>query len=246
MKKILLLLSFLFLATAPLHAQYKLLVRKNGFLAPNDKIIAFFFDSTSHRMLIKDEEDISLPKYGSLDAAMRKSPAVAGINGSFFSADKKGTPIGMIVQDGKKLHPLETGAFTVSGIIYDTGRNICIKRSIAFAEKNKNIQIKSALQGGPFLVENGKTVAGLNDSKKTIRTFMATDGNDNWCIAITSPLTLKELSSWLVKNGTFGNFTVKTALNLDGGTSSAFWCHEKGIYHPSVKQVRNYIGIALR
>ena len=41
-----------------------------------------------------------------------------------------------------------------------------------------------------------------------------------------------------------GGFKVKTALNLDGGSSSAFWCHESGISYPSFKQVRNYLGVA--
>ena len=40
------------------------------------------------------------------------------------------------------------------------------------------------------------------------------------------------------------SFKVKTALNLDGGASSAFWCHESGISYPSFKQVRNYLGVA--
>ena len=34
------------------------------------------------------------------------------------------------------------------------------------------------------------------------------------------------------------------ALNLDGGSSSAFWCHETGISYPAFKQVRNYLGVA--
>ncbi|QHV56667.1 hypothetical protein DMI72_11035 [Akkermansia muciniphila] len=98
--------------------------------------------------------------------------------------------------------------------------------------------------GGPFLVENGSAVKGLNAQKSTYRTFIATDGGRRWCIGVSSSLTLKELAAWLAAPGALGNFRVETALNLDGGSSSAFWCHETGISYPAFKQVRNYLGVA--
>ena len=49
---------------------------------------------------------------------------------------------------------------------------------------------------------------------------------------------------WRAAPGALGNFRVETALNLDGGSSSAFWCHETGISYPAFKQVRNYLGVA--
>ena len=63
-------------------------------------------------------------------------------------------------------------------------------------------------------------------------------------IGVSSSLTLKELAAWLAAPGALGNFRVETALNLDGGSSSAFWCHETGISYPAFKQVRNYLGVA--
>ena len=51
-------------------------------------------------------------------------------------------------------------------------------------------------------------------------------------------------AAWLAAPGALGNFRVETALNLDGGSSSAFWCHETGISYPAFKQVRNYLGVA--
>jgi len=104
--------------------------------------------------------------------------------------------------------------------------------------------MQAAIQGGPFLVENGSAVKGLNAQKSTYRTFIATDGGRRWCIGVSSSLTLKELAAWLAAPGALGNFRVETALNLDGGSSSAFWCHETGISYPAFKQVRNYLGVA--
>lgn len=228
------------------HAQHEVFTRKNGFFSPTDKINAFFFEEKTHRMVVRDEGDTGKPRYGSLDKAMRKSPCVAGVNGGFFGSDPEGTPLGMVVQDGKTLHPLETGSFTVTGIIYDTGRQLRLMRSSAFAAMAPKPRVQSAIQGGPFLVENGKPVKGLNDVKSTYRTFIATDGKSRWCIATTSSLTLRQLADWLATDGTLGSFKVDRALNMDGGTSSAFWCHPSGTYFSSIKQVRNYVGVAPR
>lgn len=241
-----LILTLALLACSPLHARCEVFSRKTGFLSPKDKITAFFFSGNSHRMIVRDEGNLAKPKYGSLDAAMRKSPSIAGVNGSFFSSNPEGSPLGIVVQDGKNIHPLETGSFTVAGIIYDTGKQLQLSRSASFASMKNKPSLLSAIQGGPFLVENGKPVKGLNNTKSTYRTFIATDGKSGWCIATTSAMTLRELSDWLAQKGTLGSFTVKAALNLDGGTSSAFWHHPSGTYFPSIKKVRNYIGIAPR
>ncbi len=167
----------------------------------------------------------------------------AGINGGFFGADQSGTPLGIVVQNGATISKLATGAFTVAGIVYDTGTSIHLQRSKTFAGLVNGPKMKSAIQGGPFLVENAQTVDGLDARKSTYRTFIATDGQSGWCIGVTSPMTLKELSQWLARKGALGKFTVKTALNLDGGTSSAFWCKTPALSYPSLKKVRNYIGV---
>lgn len=227
------------------HAEHKTFTRKEGIFSVSDRINAYFFNSKTHRLVVLDEGDMRKPKYGSLDQAMKKSPCVAGINGSFFGANPEGSPLGIVIQNGKKNFPLATGSFTVSGILWDSGKGIFLQRSKAFASQ-KGAAPREAIQGGPFLVENGKPVAGLNNTKSTYRTFVATDRRGNWCIAMTSPLTLAELASWLATPGCLGQFSVKSALNLDGGSSSSFWCHETGVYFPSMKNVRNYLGVAPR
>ena len=63
--------------------------------------------------------------------------------------------------------------------------------------------MQAAIQGGPFLVENGSAVKGLNAQKSTYRTFIATDGGRRWCIGVSSSLTLKELAAWLAAPGEF-------------------------------------------
>ncbi|MEG0143176.1 MAG: phosphodiester glycosidase family protein [Akkermansia sp.] len=241
-----LLCSFFWGVTSIGEAQHEVFSKKDGIFSVRDKINAYFFTTKSHGLVIRDEGDISQPKYGSLDAAMRKSPCVAGINGGFFGADAQGSPLGLVVQDGKRIHPLETGSFAVVGVIYDTGRELVMCRSKGYLSMRNRPSMIAAIQGGPFLVERGKAVRGLNDVRSSYRTFIATNGKGEWCLAVSSAMTLSELAKWLAVPGALGKFKVMSALNLDGGSSSAFWCHESGVYYPSMKSVRNYVGVAPR
>ncbi len=228
-------------------AEYQSFSRSQFFFFTKDYINAYFFKSSTHRLFIMDEGSLDSPRYGSLDQAMRQSPCIAGINGGFFCADSVGSPLGALVTRGEKITSPLSGAFTVSGILWDSGRDIYLQRSQTFLNnKPASARVLEAIQGGPFLVEHGQPTHGLNNTKSAVRSLIATDGKGNWCIAITSSLTLYELAHWLTIPGALGNFSVQTALNLDGGTSTAFWCYEVGIYIPSSKQVRNYIGIAPR
>ena len=245
MKNILRLLALLLCVSGLVHAEHRVFTKKDGFLSMRDKLNVYFFRSDTHRLLVRDEGSVQPPRYGHMDKAMRRSPCVAGVNGGFFGADAAGTPLGLVVQDGKRLFPLASGSFAVSGVVYSGGKNgLELVRSSVLKRMKSLPTMQVAIQGGPFLVENGTAVKGLNAEKSTYRTFIATDGGKRWCIGVSSSLTLKELAEWLAAPGALGGFKVKTALNLDGGSSSAFWCHESGISYPSFKQVRNYLGVA--
>ncbi len=244
------LLLLLLLATAPFcraeHRSFSRESSKGGLLAlfaPMERIDAWFFDAKGSKLLVLDEGD-SGQRYGSLERAMQAEGCVAGTNGGYFSADRVSSPIGLVRHGGRRLHPLSTTGFTVAGVLYDTGRELKLERSARLSTPGSNI--REAVQGGPFLVENGKRVSGLNATRSARRTFVATDGAGNWCIGVSSSLTLDALARWLSSPGALGSFRVKAALNMDGGTSSAFWVKSPRIHHPGIKPVRNYIGIAPR
>ncbi len=206
-------------------------------------IDAWFFDAESFSLCVLDEGD-SAARYGTLAAAMRAGHCVAGINGGYFAADAAATPLGMLRHEGRQVTPLATGSFTVAGVLYDTGRDIRLERSRRLT--TPVARMREAVQGGPFLVENGRKVSGLNDVKRARRSFVATDGMGNWCLGMSSPLTLEELAAWLASERALGSFRVQTALNMDGGTSSAFWVAHPPVDKPGVKNVRNYVGIVPR
>lgn len=190
-----------------------------------------------------DEGDVRSPRYGSLEQAMQRSTCLAGINASYFAADDEHSPIGLVVSEGKQIAPFSQGRFTVAGTLYDTGKQLRLERSTQLTTPTKHM--KAAIQAGPFLVENQKPVAGLDDTRIAARSFVATDGKGNWCIGMSSARSLKELAETLSKHGSIGDFKVRTALNLDGGSSCTFWAW-KHCYIPSYKQVRTYAGIRPR
>lgn len=207
------------------------------------RIEAHFFRASDYELCIVDEGD-SKPKYGNLEIAMRRNSCVAGVNGGYFAANQTRTPIGLLRHASRSIAPLATGRFTVAGTLYDTGEKIVMERSNALHVPLQ--RMREAIQGGPFLVEQYRAVPGLERTRKAMRTLIATDGAGGWCLAITSPLTLRELADILCRPNCLGTFRVRMALNMDGGSSCAFWDAAAGIHRQGFKSVRNYIGIRPR
>lgn len=225
-------------------AQYTEIKKDAGFFFSGDRLRLYFFDEKSHSLKVLDEGDSEEKrKYGDHEKAFVSSACIAGVNGGFFTKENK--PLGLVVQDGKKLHVLETGSFTVAGVLYDTGKSIHLIRSKKYLSGKIPLP-KEALQGGPFLVEKGVKIKGLDKEKIASRTFIATDGKGKWCIGVSSPLSLDAIAEWLTNSKALGNFKIREALNLDGGSSSLFWTKKEGSKISPLKPVRNYLGIAPR
>lgn len=207
------------------------------------RIEAHFFHVSEYELCIVDEGDTT-PIHGNLENAMRNNSCTAGVNGGYFAATARRSPIGLLRHTSRTISPFSTGSFTVIGTLYDTGENIFLDRSSALRVPLQ--RMREAIQGGPFLIDRYRAVPGLERTRKAMRTFVATDGAGQWCLAITSPLSLHELASILSQPKCMGNFRVHTALNMDGGSSCSFWDQTVGIYRPGFKSVRNYIGIRPR
>lgn len=208
------------------------------------RVQAHFFREGEMVLCVADEGDGATPRYGSLEKAMKATGCVAGVNGGYFGAGAARTPIGLVRHEGRTVTPLATRGFTVAGVVYDTGSAIRLERSSRLRTPVQGM--REAIQGGPFLVEQGRVVPGLEKTKRATRTFIATDGAGRWCLAMSSPLTLHELACWLAEKGSLGDFRVQTALNLDGGSSCAFWDKAAGVHIAGFKAVRNYVGVRPR
>jgi hypothetical protein len=109
-------------------------------------------------------------------------------------------------------------------------------------------RLKSALQCGPLLVENAGPVAGLNDTRRARRTFAAVDGRGRAALGISSSVSLAQLGRILNLSNVAGKMKIVRALNLDGGSSSAFWfAGKEGAFSiEEQKTVRDFVAIVPR
>jgi hypothetical protein len=177
-----------------------------------------------------------------LAAAIRRTHGVAGVNGGYF--DPQNAPVGLLISDGKMIAPLRK-ARLLSGVLVVAGGRLQLLR---FGEYSARKNITEALQCGPFLVENGQTVSGLNDLRPARRTFVLTAGADRAALGFASPVTLKQLGQILVTPRLIADLKIQRALNLDGGSSSAFWFSGgRGVFSISEqKTVRDFVVVTLK
>jgi uncharacterized protein YigE (DUF2233 family) len=174
-----------------------------------------------------------------LAAVMRTTRGLAGANGGYF--DPQNAPVGLLITDGKLLAPLRK-ARLLSGVLAVTKGRVELLRS---AEYSARKGASGALQCGPFLVDGGQVVPGLNNSRSARRTFVLTGGPDRAALGFCSSVTLAQLGQILATPKLMTDLKVQRALNLDGGSSSAFWfAGERGVVSiPEQKTVRDFVVI---
>ncbi|MGC1481855.1 MAG: phosphodiester glycosidase family protein [Chthoniobacterales bacterium] len=200
------------------------------------RIQGIFFSSKNYDFHVVDNPT---PDQGTLGAAMTRGDFVAGVNGGYFHANWN--PVGLAISHGKTTNDFER-AKLLSGVFVVTDGNPRLIRSRDYEPSKDDTE---ALQCGPTLVENGASTVGLNDSRRARRTVVATDGKDRWAILIFSPVTLADTARLLSSRTVFPDFTSRSALNLDGGSSTALWAatDPKPLYRREIGHVRNYLAI---
>ena len=160
---------------------------------------------------------IDSPDGQSLGAIMKRENFVCGVNGGYFDTDFK--PMGLRVADGTTSSPLRR-ARLITGILLQSDRGIDVIRVSEFSRTKKII---AAVQSGPFLVEGNKRIRGLNDSQVARRTFAGVTTNDRAFLGVCSDVSLAELANILATVSIVADSKTRRAMNLDGGSSSAFW-----------------------
>lgn len=181
-------------------------------------------------------------KRHSLSAAAERIGAVAGVNGGYFHPDER--PLGLVVSGGITLHGYER-AKLLSGLVVLRKGKWDLLRASAFKSSDG---LEAALQAGPWLVENGIPVAGLNAERRARRTLVGHDGRGNWVLAATGPITLAAAADLLAQAELPTGIRLRQALNLDGGSSTAFWASTspQATQIPCFGEVRNYLAIVPR
>ena len=171
---------------------------------------------------------------------------LAAVNGGYFHPDYR--PLGLLAVDGQTVHPLERASL-LSGLLLDNGTGPALLRRDAYKPGPK--PPRQALQAGPFLVDNGLPIPGLNALRPARRTAVLTDGRGRWALAvIPARLTLAEAGALLARPELLGEgASVKRALNLDGGSSTAMWVRTGGEASHEVQEwgtVRNFLTVEAR
>ena len=170
------------------------------------------FSTKSCRLKIVDQP--SEPRLD-LEEVMARGNFLAGVNGGYFDPGYR--PIGLLIVDGTMIAPLQK-ARLLSGVLSSTGKKVQISRVSEFTLNQKP---GAAVECGPMIVDLGKSVRGLESTKTARRTFAAVSG-DKAALGFCSDVTLSDLSNVLTMVAIPG-FKIQRVLNLDGGSSSAFW-----------------------
>lgn len=197
---------------------------------------------------VVDQGDAYPGRYENLPEAMRRNFCIAGCNGGFFHPDFK--PSGLVIADRARANRFQK-AKLLSGVLLVDKRGPRILRAHEFED---HAGITQLLQSGPFLVDRGKTVAGLSASPARNRTFIMagarSEGVAHWAIGLCTGISLADLGEVLADPSIVGEFRVDRALNLDGGSSSSLY-FDRGAgnapYHyRTFVNVRNFVGVTAK
>lgn len=195
------------------------------------------FSSSTHTFALMDDPANAYD----LASAAKKRGAVAAVNGGYFKPDR--TPLGLRVRQGREIHPLQR-ARLLSGLLVVNGHQPAVLR---VAEFKRSPKLREAVQTGPFLVDGGKTVAGLNAIRPASRTVIVSRGSERFGILTTSPITLAAAGQILSTPGLIPGFSVSRALNLDGGSSTGLWvAGDPPFYSRELRNVRDFVGVVPR
>jgi uncharacterized protein YigE (DUF2233 family) len=171
------------------------------------------FDSRKITLRMIDQPN----ERGDLASAMSSKTFRAGVNGGYFEPDYQ--PVGLLISDGRTISPFRR-ARLLSGVLSVANGHIRLQRASEFSTKEK---ASEAVQCGPFLVDHGKSVIGLDEERSARRTFVATGSTNLIALGYASSISLAQLSRVLTVGKITDDFKIERAMNLDGGSSSAFW-----------------------
>ena len=215
---------------------HKHVILENG--ARNERItvdLAIFSKKSCGLRVLQNKDGAE-----SLADVMNHEKCLAGVNGGYF--DEKFAPIGLRIANGQTIAPLQR-ARLITGVLVASSRGVQIVRSGEFSRRPT---VTTAIQCGPFLVDRGQPISGLNDSHLARRTFAATTTGDRALVGVCSSVSLAEFSKVLAITSFAENLRIERALNLDGGSSTGFWfARENGSAFSISEQkpVRDFVGI---
>jgi hypothetical protein len=199
------------------------------------EIHVVFFDIRKCDLRVIDHPD----EAGDLEDAMLANKCLAGVNGNYFRPDR--TSLGLVISDGVGVHSLER-AKLLSGVLIARPGHLSLVR---FAEYTPEKSITQALQAGPFFIDKGAAVPGLEATRVADRTVILSDGKNLGALLVCRSVTLAETAAILATPGIITEMHITRAINLDGGSSTGLWVDAtpNPLYISELKSVRNYLAL---
>ncbi len=174
--------------------------------------------------------------------AVESRGSFAGINGGYFEANLD--PIGLLISNNRVVHPTRK-AKLLTGIFFVRNGQPGLTRTSEFSGTRG---VQQAIQCGPFLVDGGRAVDGLNYLRVAPRTFIFTCGPTVWGFGVCHSVTLKEMGDILAQANVIPKHRIIRALNFDGGSSTALYLKLNGraIFSEGRSAVSNYLVVQLK
>jgi uncharacterized protein YigE (DUF2233 family) len=169
--------------------------------------------------------------------AVNATGGIAGINGGYFEADL--SPLGLLISNGHVINAARNARLLSGVFLVRDGRPEIIRvRELASIK-----DAQEAIQCGPFLVESGRPVPGLNAEKVAARTFIFCCGPSCWGFGTCRSITLAAAGGLLAKAKLIRDFRISQALNLDGGSSTTLYAKldNREIFFEGRSIVSNYL-----
>jgi exopolysaccharide biosynthesis protein len=250
MRQVLKALLLLFLLSPNcLYAEWKVIQRSGsetstGKATASELTVSNGTSAAEVQVVCFTPSDIQLEVVTNLDGniqgvrdAVDSHGSFGGINGGYFGANLD--PIGLLVSNNRVVHPTQK-AKLLSGIFFVRNGQPELTRTSEF-RGTKGVQ--QAIQCGPFLVDGGRTVDGLNNLRVAPRTFIFTCGPTVWGFGICRSVTLKEMGDILAHANVMREHRIIRALNFDGGSSTALYLRLDGwaIFSEGRSVVSNYL-----
>jgi hypothetical protein len=220
-------------------AEHRYVVMEDSGSGDRASLELAIFSTKSCRLKVVDR---STEPRMDLEDVMGSGNFVAAVNGGYFDPEYR--PIGLLIVDGKTIAPLQR-ARLLTGVLSSAAKKIQITRVSEFSMSQKP---DAAVECGPMIVDAGKAVHGLESTKNARRTFAAVAAGDKAAIGFCSDVTLAELSD-ILAGVVIPGFKVQRAINLDGGSSSAFWFKRANGSAFSIgeqKPVRDFVAVIPR
>lgn len=185
-----------------------------------------------------------------IDELSRKHNFVIATNGGFYRPDF--TPAGLYIDKGKKLQEFAYHSLLKPCVVINKQQKIKLETS-----RQNCLNGFFAMQTGPVLIDNGEIQKSLTNKKVRTpklqeffgpkrRTLLAVSEDNQMIVIITSPIALSEAATILQNySAAFGVKKIKTAINLDGGSSTGMYVRfsDDPFYFHEQRHVKTFLFI---